>query len=184
MRLFVGIDFPDSVKEELHRLTLELRRASSAGSFVPRENMHLTLAFIGETRRVDEAKTSLVEVAARLQVNPAIAPGARCMLELSGIGSFKQQKGHTWWVGITEDAGFAYLKILQSEVVTALRSAGFDLERRSYKPHITLARSVKTTGLVPLEPLPLQAEVQEFCLFSSRAEQGRQVYTPLATYPL
>ncbi|MDR2035990.1 MAG: RNA 2',3'-cyclic phosphodiesterase [Coriobacteriales bacterium] len=183
MRLFVAIDLPDEAKEELNRLTLELRRASCAGSFVPQENAHLTLVFIGETQRVNEAKAALQQVAASFRVHPGAPPDESFEINLLGIGSFKQRKGHTWWVGISEDAGLAYLKILQSEVATALANAGFELEKRFYKPHITLARSVKTTRLVHLEPAPLSVKVQEFILYRSHAEQGKQVYTPLAVFP-
>ena len=180
MRLFVGIDLPAEAKEELYQLALELKRSSRSGRFVPPENMHLTLAFIGETRRINDADEALEHVAASFRTR--VEGGFE--LEFSGVGSFKQQRGHTWWIGIGEGPGRVQLLSLQAEVVQALRSADFDIEKRSYKPHFTLARAVKTEGLVRLAPPMLTIPVEEFCLFSSRSVDGKQEYTIEQRYPL
>ena len=49
MRLFIAINFDDKIKDELCLLTDELKNYSVSGNFTRRENLHLTLVFIGET---------------------------------------------------------------------------------------------------------------------------------------
>lgn len=184
MRLFVGIDLPGDAKEALYRLTLQLKRSSRAGSPVPQENMHLTLAFLGEVRQIDVVKEALEQAAAGYRASAVALTGSSFELKLSGIGSFKQKKGHTWWVGLHDDEGMRRLHALHDEVVQSLRRAGFNLVNRPYKPHITLARSVKTTEPVCLEPPPVTVSVQGFCLFRSRRIDDRQEYSILAEYSL
>lgn len=180
MRLFVGIDFSPEIKEQLHRLSLNLERHAKTGSFVPLENFHLTLAFIGETKRINEASEALARAAKNYTVLCEPTRGASFDLTLAGIGSFKQRRGHTWWVGVEQDAGLQSLQRLYKEIVESLRDEGFDLENRSYKPHITIARSVELRGEISLEVPPLLVSVSSCCLFSSKHVDGRQEYSILA----
>lgn len=184
MRLFAGVAFDETTKDSLAQLTTELQRQARRGNFVPRENMHLTLAFIGETQRLDASKEALGRAVVEYAKTAPYDGTIDFSLELQGIGSFKQKRGHTWWVGLADTPGLIALKTLQTAVVTALRDEGFVLENRSYKPHITLARSVQTTDLVALEVPQIEVPVHELCLFSSRAVNGSQEYTVIARFPL
>ncbi|MDR1089221.1 MAG: hypothetical protein LBL23_08145 [Coriobacteriales bacterium] len=82
MRLFVAVTFSDEVKDSLAILARELERQASAGRFVPRENFHLTLAFLGTTERFAELEEMLRHTA-RLELAEPLE------LCLEGIGSFK-----------------------------------------------------------------------------------------------
>ncbi|MBR2155733.1 MAG: hypothetical protein IJ941_02195, partial [Clostridia bacterium] len=49
MRLFIAIELPASFKNEVARIQKEVKQMSSGGRFVPRDNFHITLHFIGES---------------------------------------------------------------------------------------------------------------------------------------
>ena len=49
MRLFIAIELPRSFKQELARVQKEVKQMSCGGRFVPQENFHITLHFIGES---------------------------------------------------------------------------------------------------------------------------------------
>jgi 2'-5' RNA ligase len=160
MRLFVAIDLPDSVKDQLDTL----RTSIPTARWVRRQQMHLTLFFLGDSERLLDIK----EVLARIKHSPFT-------LTLAGAGRFPKrpkQPPRVLWVGIDDEPGLVQL---YDQVGAALAGIGFEPERRPFSPHITLAR------LSTREPLPevdafLQThhtfqvpavDVTEFVLFSS-----------------
>ncbi len=125
MRLFVAIDLPERVKDQLD----DLCTGVSGARWVNREQMHLTLRFIGEvdTRQFEAIQTVLA--------------GIRCPsfeMVLKGVGQFPPKgKPRVLWVGI---AAPRPLHQLAGNVETVLRQAGIPPEERPFSPHITLAR--------------------------------------------
>lgn len=59
MRLFTAITFDTSSKDRLSRHIAALKKSGAEGNFTRHDNLHLTLAFIGETERIAEAKASM-----------------------------------------------------------------------------------------------------------------------------
>jgi 2'-5' RNA ligase len=167
MRLFVAIPFDDVVQLVLDLVAQRLAHQAVAARPVPRENFHLTLVFIGECSRVDDVRAVLRDTCSRFFSEPIA-------LNLLGIGSFKQRKGHTWWAGVDATQGLEQLVLKMS---SALRAAGFSIENRVYKPHVTLARGVVTTRPIELELPPLEVLANEVCLMRSDSANDRMVYT-------
>ncbi len=126
MRLFTAVLPDDGAREAIFAAVGELSSMCAFVRPVPRENIHLTLCFIGETENVAAAREAVAAVS---------APG--CLLELAAAGSFKREGGDTWWAGIRP---VRELAALQSELADELRRRGFSVERREYRPHITLGR--------------------------------------------
>jgi RNA 2',3'-cyclic 3'-phosphodiesterase len=176
MRLFVALDLPWELRERLAMLAGGIPGAR----WVPSENHHLTLRFIGETpkHRAEEIDTAL----AALRV-PGFA------LTLAGIGCFaKGSKAVSLWAGVERNPALDHL---QNKIETALRRAGLEPERRRFAPHVTLARLdnvpeaklaayVQAHNLFRAEPVP----VAHFTLFSSRLGKEQAVYTPEVEYEL
>ena len=90
-RLFVGIEMPEWVSEELSRLGGGIPGAR----WIPAENYHLTLRFIGD---VDGYQYEQIEASLAGLV------GESCTLALEGIGHFPPRgEAKTLWVGVEEN---------------------------------------------------------------------------------
>ena len=100
------------------------------GQFPATDNFHITLVFIGETA---ESKLPLIT---RVLDSVTQKPFP---LTLGGLGKFDRPGGDIWWFGVKLNPT---LSGLNSYISEELREHGFDIERRSYRPHITLGRQV------------------------------------------
>lgn len=130
-RLFIAAPIDDSVKSNLERVGWA---ANARGvKWVQPENMHLTLAFLGEVeeRRLYEVED--VMYAATEGINEPLS------LRAQGIGAFPDEEGaRVMWAGL--DGEVPRLIELQARLVRELRAAGFEVDSKRYRPHITLAR--------------------------------------------
>jgi 2'-5' RNA ligase len=177
MRLFVALDMPWSVREQLAALS---GTGIPGARWVPPENYHLTLRFIGDipghiARDVDDA---LLGLRAR-----------GFSLTLTGMGTFsKSGVSNALWVGVERTPSLDHLR---NKIETALQRCGLEPERRKFQPHVTLARLdnpaegkvaafVQAHNLFRTEPIP----VEHFTLFSSLLNKDHAVYTPEAEYEL
>ena len=136
MRLFVAIEFPNDVatkvSERMRALANVLKDPRSALRWVGREQLHVTLKFLGETRddKVPSLKTSIQD---------ALSKHRLFSLELGGVGGFGGQDGYrVIWLGIGEGAEKA--GELANSIETACEPLGFPRENRRFHPHVTLAR--------------------------------------------
>jgi RNA 2',3'-cyclic 3'-phosphodiesterase len=177
MRLFVGLDLP----WELRRRVAMLSGAGIPGArWVPSENYHVTLRFIGEAPRylAEEIDHALAALKVR-----------GFSLSLAGVGTFaKGGRRNSLWVGVERDPE---LDRLQSKIETALQRCGLEPERRRFQPHLTLARLdnapearlasfVQAHNLFRADPVP----VEHFTLFSSLLGKDQAVYTAEVEYAL
>jgi 2'-5' RNA ligase len=174
IRLFVALALPAAIKAEL------LSGGIPGAKWVPPENYHLTLRFIGEVEswRAEEVDEALANIRAK--------PFA---LSLRGVGTFeKAGRISSLWVGVekTDQLGF-----LQTKVETALQRIGLEPERKRFAPHVTLARTdraapeklvafVQAHNLFRLPPMA----VEHFTLYSSRLGKEAAVYVPEVEYEL
>ncbi|MDW8398177.1 MAG: RNA 2',3'-cyclic phosphodiesterase [Acetobacteraceae bacterium] len=175
-RLFVALDLPDALREALSARATGLPHAK----WVPPENYHLTLRFIGEVEpwRAEEVDECLAALRAR-----------PFDLTLAGAGLFqKGGKIHSVWIGAERNDALA---ALQAKIETALQRIGLPAEKRRFAPHVTLARTEraapeKCIAWVQANNLFRAATVrmEEFTLFSSRLGKEASVYTPEAAYAL
>lgn len=176
MRLFIGIPMPEMVVERLSSLACGL----SGARWVPPENYHLTLRFLGE---VDEGTAQDVDEA----LDHVTGPGFP--LTLSGLGSFgKGHKQHALWAGVADSQPLLHL---QARVESALVRAGLPVEERKFSPHVTLAYLQETppaklaaymgaNGLLQAGPFT----VDRYCLYESVLGRSGPAYHILQDYPL
>ncbi len=176
MRLFVGIDLPWELRERLAALCSSLPGAR----WVPRENLHLTLRFVGEVTPNQAEEVDLALGTMR---------GKRFPLTVTGIGTHdKAGRPVALWAGVERSPG---LEHLQSKIETALQRAGLPAEKRRFLPHITLAKLdvaaeaklglfVQTHNLFRAGPF----EIGHITLFSSQLGKEASVYTAEVEYPL
>jgi len=127
MRLFIAINFENEVKQKIIALQQQLGKQGS-GNFSRPENLHLTLAFLGEVSslRIITVKSILNS----LTVRPIT-------LTFNRTGFFKREGGDIIWLGISENRA---LNALQSCLTSKLNAEGFKTEKRTFEPHLTLVR--------------------------------------------
>jgi 2''-5'' RNA ligase len=170
MRLFIALNFSDELKDGLCKAMDVLRADCLRGNFTRRENLHLTLAFLGET-----AGTGPV-VQAMNRVQAEAFP-----LDVAGFGTFSRDGGELCWVGVKRNQP---LESLYDRLWAELAKAGFRPENRPFKPHLTLGRKVIFSPGFHAEAfekslLPMHMEVDHISLMKSERIAGRLVYTEL-----
>jgi len=170
MRLFIAINFSDEVKDALCETAAELKAASRRGRVVRRENLHLTLVFIGETDCVDDI-LAVIEEAAKEAFTEPIA------ITLSEAGIFKGRGGDLHWVGVENTPA---LKRLARELAEGLRAEGFEIEKRRFTPHITIGREIVLSGPADIRVHAASMTADHISLMKSERADGRLVYTELA----
>lgn len=176
MRLFIAIDLPAELKQALGKQRSDLPGAR----WVALEQIHLTLAFLGE---VEESSLERLHAElSRIHLSPFT-------LTFTGRGCFpNRQRPRVLWIGL---APHPHLTQLAAAVQSAILACGLPVEERPFSPHITLARlkfpAVREVGLFLDQPLPVPLPVlpvQEFILFQSRLTPHGAEHLPLTIFPL
>ena len=178
MRAFVAIDLPDPVRAALEALQERL----PLGRPVDPDQMHLTLAFLGE--QPDDVIEAAHQALEGIRL-PAFD------LQLQGLGTFGDRQPTVLWAGVREPGP---VKALHDRLLPALHGAGIVLERRRFRPHVTIARFDRTaqaeherlaTFLSRWNGFPSPAfTVEDFGLWRSTLLKSGAVHDELARYPL
>jgi 2'-5' RNA ligase len=175
-RLFVALALPSLVKAQLSALSGGIPGAR----WVPPENYHLTLRFIGEVQgwQAEEVDTALAAIRC-----------PRFDLALAGVGTF-EKAGRIQSLHVTAERSEALTR-LQAKVETALQRIGLEPERKRFAPHVTLARTDraethKLIGFVQAHSLfrTPPVTVEHFTLFSSFLGKEAAHYVPEVEYEL
>ena len=125
IRLFTALSVPDEVAEALARRQTGLPGANWRTA----DQLHITLAFYGEVdeRRADDLSVELERA----------ATGGPFEIALSGVGAFGDgHRTHALWAGV---AASERLPVLAGRCRSAAERAAIRIERRDYRPHLTLA---------------------------------------------
>lgn len=179
MRAFVAAVLPPAALDSLEGA----QSAILAGRLPPRENLHLTLAFLGEQPEdtLEELHRGLEDL--RL---------ARFMAHYDGLDIFDGGKQRLLVAKVSTDAS---LQQLHNRIKGALHTTGLTPERRRFRPHITLARmtgslsrtdagrlaAYLSSGVTSvLQPF----EVSEFALFRSTLRPDGARHEELARYQM
>jgi RNA 2',3'-cyclic 3'-phosphodiesterase len=190
MRLFVALDIDPGIRERIAAFRDQMRSLAPSVRWVGPETFHVTLQFLGETKKLDEIRQQLH------QVRSSPVP-----LAFRDSGFFPNPKmPRVFWLGIQSDDN---LPALASEVASAMQPLGFKREAGPYTPHLTLARSGSgrtrpvsgeraATGLQLLrEELAKMPQpdfgtmtAKEFCLYESHLSPAGARYEKRAIYPL
>lgn len=166
MRLFIAVEFDDSVLDVLKKLQSEWMSLGVRGNFTPLSNLHLTLAFIGDYGMPDRI----------LDVMDCV-PFSPFSLRLDGVGNFDD----LYWVGIEPNKELgAYVSRLRK----ALAQNGIPYDKKRFSPHITLIRRAVLN--CPLEEL-LQnppcatMKITSISLMSSTRGKNGMIYTKIGS---
>ena len=161
MRVFVAIRLTDDVKKSLVGTMHDLKQKGIKGSYTAADNLHVTMAFIGDTQNVGEIKKALD----RVQVTPF-------KLTVREMGNF----GDRLYAGVKGNQG---IKGLAKDIRAQLDAAEIPYDQKEFVPHITLVR--KMSGTLPKGFSGAKAEmmVKGFSLMKSETKNGKRVYTEI-----
>lgn len=179
MRSFVALDLP----EDAVRAVTARQAGLPAGRALPPENLHLTLAFLG-----DQPQQSLADLDAELDIVRARPVPVR----LAGLDLFGGTQGGALALLARPDPE---LLALERAIGAALRRAGILLKRRSFRPHVSIARLSRDPD--PGQSARIQAWITArardpeiaftagaFTLYRSDLDRDGARHTPLAEYLL
>ena len=163
MRLFVAVQLSEELKKSITGTLHDLKQKGVKGNYVPTKNLHLTLAFIGETDDPDQVKEALKGISYK-----------PFKLALSEMGNF----GNLLWVGMKGNQG---LSAAAKSVRDALDAAGIPYDRKAFTPHITIIR--KSSGNWKQVPPPRgQMMVKSISLMKTTFKDGKPVYSEVCSF--
>ena len=181
MRLFVALSLPEPVRERL----ADLENGLPGARWVPEDNLHLTLRFIGE---VDGGLARDID-SCLAEISMPAFEASFDRLDTFGDG----RNLRALWVGVEQPN--EPLMRLQAKVEKAVVRAGLQPESRKFTPHVTLARFKRHNGRVPADKMqaylmqnarlhlgPVRFEA--FSLYSSFLHRDGSIYSLEADYPL
>jgi RNA 2',3'-cyclic 3'-phosphodiesterase len=181
LRLFVALEIPSTVRENLAGFLKPLRTLSPQPRWVRAENLHVTLKFVGEvpSAKLDAIRAALATVRCDREVT----------IDFCGLGFFPDEKhARVFWAGLDASPN---LKTLALDIDHVTQRLGIPPEKRPFSPHLTLAR-FQPPGL----PEKLRAMMQEnaarnfgslrtnqFHLIESKLKPSGAEYTTLESFP-
>ena len=184
MRTFVAIDITEEIRRRLSGFMEKSRSFFPNARWVHPEGMHVTLKFLGE-----------ISVDQKQQIEAALheIKAQTFEIKISELGFFPNPRSpRVFWAGI--EAGNA-LPELASAIDEALIPLGFQKEKQSYKPHLTLARfkpgkreSAPAASAAALLEHPQPdfgtMTANEFFLYQSKLSPRGSTYTKLIRFGL
>ena len=188
IRVFIAVDLPPAIQESVEKQTASLRRTLGDDliRWVPAQNMHLTLKFIGNiaASHLDFLKQMLTQ---------SVNSQRQFDLQIGGIGSFPNLKRpRVLWVGIHAPAD---LTSLQKNVEAGAVRLGYEKEERGFSPHLTLGRVRQNFSAADLQRIRSALEntqigrigtatIEAVHLYKSDLHTDGSIYTKLLSVPL
>jgi 2'-5' RNA ligase len=151
LRLFIAIGIPVHTKREIGELLDILKKFDADVKWIPPENIHLTLKFLGSA-----SENLLTDI--RKALLPIISSYEPFYITIQSTGVFPNEKyPRVLWIGIVDSD---LLKSLRDRIERSLALLGFQRDDKDFHPHLTLGRVRDKKGMIPL--------MQEFRQFRDR----------------
>jgi 2'-5' RNA ligase len=180
---FFAVKLPEETKLIIKDQTEKLKEVIPFSRWVHHEDLHITLAFLGN------APTSMRDAAVN-NVKEAIMAMDPLTLQITKLGIFGSMNApRVFWADTEENNA---LQTIRKKVFLACKQAGFQLETRPFRPHITLARKWRGTAPFQLELLdlweriqtkPLQFEARDVVFYQTRLNKTPK-YEVVNLFPL
>jgi 2'-5' RNA ligase len=175
--LFVAVEVPQDVRAGLAEAVAPVRERFPKARWVPPQNQHVTLKFLGSTypRLVEWVTETVADVALD---TPSF------VTRVERIGAFPNARGaRVLWAGL-DDAGRRLTRLAAGLDEALARE--FTPEKRGFTPHLTVARFDPPVRLEPVEAVYESEpfEIDRIVLFRSHLRRPAPVYEPLGMYPL
>ncbi|WP_440999627.1 RNA 2',3'-cyclic phosphodiesterase [Fodinibius sp. SL11] len=176
MRLFIAIPIPEAVKKRL----LDLQQPIEGMRWQAKEQMHLTLKFVGE---VDETTGNKLRKEMTKIAHPNFS------MTIAGIGYFPEGKHpKVVWAGVKQNE---LLFELHEKIEGYCQNMGICPEKRPFKPHVTVARTKGTSKRAVTSFINQHKKfavrdilVDEFVLYESKLHSDGARHSRLQSYRL
>jgi RNA 2',3'-cyclic 3'-phosphodiesterase len=188
LRVFIAIELSEQVCDAIQKQTTRLRQllGNDLIRWVPTQNMHLTLKFLGDTA------TSHLDFIKQLLTREANSH-QQFTLQLSGLGAFpNSRRPRLLWIGFHAPADLASL---QKSIESGTTRLGYEQEERAFSPHLSIGRvrqnlsppemqKIRTAlDTIQLGNIGL-ARVDFIHLYKSDLQPSGSIYTKLFSAPL
>ncbi len=183
MRLFIAVELPEHVREEIARVQDRLKITKDKIKWVDPSSIHITLKFLGE---VGEEKIEKIFQVIE-QITAKIGPFT---LKIEGTGAFPNfASPRVIWMGAKDASSLIYLA---AELENALEKKGFSREKRKWVPHLTVGRVKTLKEKDKLKEVVLreegsrvgEMEVKYVTLMQSQLTPKGPIYTPIKRFLL
>ena len=185
MRSFLAFELPSEIKNAVAQVSETLKKSRLDVRWVKVDNIHLTVVFMGNTNADDMP-------AIQDDVKKVCSQYGSFDISLKGIGCFpNRRRPRVMWIGL--DGDLERMGRFRDDLQDQLKSFGIKVEKRKFKPHLTLGRfrSSKKT-VIDLDDIISEHEtlnspfftLNALNLFKSDLKPGGAVYTKLETWPL
>lgn len=186
IRSFIALNLTADIHRQLDDIILSLKQQTTIVRWVPSQNIHLTLKFLGDVSLAN------IETLQRVLAGEA-ARHAPFTFTVGGFGAFPNTRWpRVLWVGVQAPAA---LNTAQHGIEAETQRLGYTGEERPFSPHLTLGRVSNNAS--PQEARRLsdalaqvkigelgQVMVKSVYLYRSDLNPGGATYTPLASFPL
>ncbi len=183
LRCFIAIEIPEDIKREMHAITTILRATGGDVKWVPTENLHLTLKFLGTTP--ESVIGPITE-----GLSKKMSSYTPFYITISHVGCFPNKKRpRILWIGADQTE---LMKELHSDIERELERFGFSAEKREFHAHVTIGRVRSQSRVRPvIRRMDEYAshhfgscEVTNISLMKSQLNPAGARYETLAQIPL
>ncbi|MBM7660479.1 2'-5' RNA ligase [Bacillus mesophilus] len=180
---FLAVPIPQATKQLYLEWRQLVKEKLPFKSWVHHEDYHITLVFLGDApfSKIQEVKAEMKRIANKHQAFP---------LQLKGLGTFgAKESPRIFWSGLDVPSELAEL---QRDIFDACVGIGFNMDKRPYHPHMTLARRWQSEHDFPYKELSklfqpkeelLTFEVENIVLYQTHLNRSPK-YQPLSIFPL
>lgn len=180
---FYALELPEEIKDILEGAALKLKAALPFKTWVHPQDLHITLAFLGNAEGSKmEASNQLIESALRRH--------SVFDLKIDHLGIFgRKDSPRIFWAGLEDSSN---LNDVRNDVFSACLASGFSLETRPFSPHITMARKWTSESLFtyklleelnPFKEEKLIFNAERVVLYKTHLGKSPK-YEPIKIFPL
>lgn len=164
-RLFIAFELDDECKEYFDGVKNNIIHQQIRGNYVPRENAHITISFLGDTdvNLIGEIEECIKDVNNKGNITVVFDK-----VELK-----KRKDEFMAWISIDSNET---LYRIHDELYYNLGRSGFEFEKR-FNPHITIARRLK--GKPNLEEITYKTNIENIVLYESVLKENGPIYNVL-----
>ena len=181
IRTFIALEIPEEPLDKILRIKNEILGEKFKANWEPKEKLHVTLKFLGETS--GENVQSIAELIERLT-----ASFKSIDLVFEKFGVFRKNDDlKIFWIGMKPNQELSrFAKQLNQECA----GLGYEIEKREFKPHITLLRfrgyedSEKVLSLTKVILPEIKFTADKVIYFESKLLQSGSIYKPIKSFYL